>query len=200
MSTTSSTGYWRAAAVEIRSLRKLVFAALIVALCLAIKSLRVPVGENLNIYFTFLPRAFGAAIYGPIMGLLVGAVGDTLGYLMDPFGPYFPGYLLSEMAGNFIFGLVLYRRRITIVRLIAARGIINYGVNVAMGSLWSQILYGKGYLYYLVKSLVKNTLLLPVESVLLVLLFGLTLRHLEHAGMIPPRSEKDHKWRFLPPV
>ena len=45
-------------------------------------------------------------------------------------------------------------------------------VNVVVGSLWSSMLYGKGYIFYFTKSFIKNSLLFPIEVILLVIVFN----------------------------
>ena len=101
--------YWRSAAAEVKDLKQLVFAALICALSIVVGALYVVVGDNLRVYFTFFITSVGCAVYGPIMGMLVAAVTDTLNFLLFPSGPYFPGYMLGEMVAALIYGLLLYR-------------------------------------------------------------------------------------------
>lgn len=179
------TGYWRAAAGELKDLKRLVFAALICALGITVGAFYVMVGENLRVYFTFLISAVGCAVCGPLLGMAAAAVTDTLNFILFPSGAYFPGYLLSEMAAALIYGLFLYRRKITVLRLFGAKLLVNYLVNVAMGCLWSQMLYGKGYLYYLVKSLLKNTLLLPLEVIALSALFAVLIPVFSRFRLLP---------------
>ena len=131
------TGYWRAAVKELKSLKRLVFAALMCALSIVIGALYVVVGDNLRVYFTFFVTAVGCAVYGPVMGMLAAAVTDTLNFFLFPSGPYFPGYMLSEMAAALIYGLFLYRKKITVLRLFGAKFLVNYLVNVGLGCLWS---------------------------------------------------------------
>ncbi len=170
-----SRAYWREAAGEFKKLRSLAFAALICALSLVIDPLFIPVGESLRIMFTFLIFSVGAWAYGPLMAVLVGLVSDNLAFFLAPSGPYFFGYTLSTMLAGFWYGLLLYRRSVTLLRLFSARAVVNLFINALLGSVWSAILYGKGYIYYLVKSLLKNTVLLPFEVMLLGALFALLL-------------------------
>lgn len=184
-------GYWKSAALELKSLKKLMFAALICALSIVIGGFYITVGENLRVYFTFFLTAVGCSVYGPVVGMLAAVVTDTLNFLIFPTGPYFPGYMLGEMLAAVIYSLFLYRRKITVLGLFSAKLLVNYIVNVALGSLWSKILYGQGYLYYLVKSLVKNTLLLPFEVVALAALMGLLIPVFARFGLLPVHEKKD---------
>jgi ECF transporter S component (folate family) len=181
-----SARYWRAACREVTDLRRLVLAAVVCALSITISSVFIPVGSNLRIYFTFLVTSLGATVYGPVLGVMVGFVSDILGFVIHPSGAFFPGYTLSAMLGGLCYGLLLYRHRVSVVRILAAKVVINYGVNVLLGSLWSAMLYSKGYYYYFASSIVKNTLLLPLEVLVLVALFNLVLPQLARMRVIPP--------------
>ena len=99
--------------------------------------------------------------------MLSGFATDVLGYFVHPTGPFFPGYVLSTMLGSFFYALFFYRARITVVRVILAKLSVNLLVNVGLGALWSAIQFSKGYYYYLVKSLMKNLGMLPLEVLLL---------------------------------
>ena len=85
-----SPAYWRRAAGELRSLRMLILAAVFVALEVVISSFFVPVGENLRIYFKFLVTALGASIYGPVLALCTGLVGDLVARFSSPYSSTVP--------------------------------------------------------------------------------------------------------------
>ena len=54
-----------------------------------------------------------------------------------------------------------------------------------LGSVWKAMLYGKGYYYYFTTGLVKNTTMLPIEVLLMVLMFQLALPALARSGLLP---------------
>jgi len=150
--------YWRLAAAEFGSLRMLVIAALMIALRVVLGMLVIPV---------------------------VGGIGDILGFVIFPTGAFFPGYTLSAILTNLVFGLFLYRREISWLRVALSRLVTNLFINVCLGSLWSKILYQKGWLYYAGTSVVKNLVLWPVEVVVLIALLTLLLPVLTKLGLVP---------------
>lgn len=185
-----SRAYWKEASTDSKRIRILALAALCIALRMAITSFRIPVADNLYIYFTYLITAVQCAVCGPVLGVLCGGIGDLIEFAIHPNGPFFPGYTLSSMAGALIFSLFLYRTRITVWRLALSRLLINMLVNVMMGSLWSYMLYSKGYLYYFAKSIIKNIVMLPIEVVLLVLFFRMLIPYLEKQNWLVPQGTK----------
>ncbi len=89
-----------------------------------------------RISFSFLPVALGAMILGPLGGALVGGLGDLLGALIFPTGPYFPGYTFTAALSGAVFGLFLirtpYRFRFTLIP-VAFNQIF---CSLLMNSLW----------------------------------------------------------------
>ena len=164
-----SADYWRAARRELNNPRVLAFSGLVCAMAIVLESMPIYLlGQTLKIYFSFLVVGLGCACYGPVVGMLAGGVIDTVGFLLAGYGePYFPGYLLTAVLSGLIYGVLLYRRPVSIPRLIVLRLLINFGNNVALGSVWKAMLYGKGYLYYFTTGLVKNAVLLPLEVFLM---------------------------------
>jgi len=182
-------GYWRTAAKELKNLRMLTLAAIVVALRIVLGGVRIPLGDNLNIFFGYLINSLGSAIYGPVVALLSGFATDILGYFVRPDGPFFPGYVLSTMLGSFFYALFFYRARITLPRIIGAKLTVNLLVNVGLGALWSAIQFSKGYYYYLVKSLTKNIGMLPIEVFLLWLFLRAMAPVCARNGLLPRQGK-----------
>ena len=164
-----SADYWRAARRELNNPRVLAFSGLVCAMAIVLESLPIYLMRpSLKIYFSFFFVLLGCSCYGPVVGMMAGAIIDSVGFLLPGYGePYFPGYLVTAVLSGFIYGVLLYKRKPTLLRIIVVRLIINYGSNVLLGSMWKAMLYGKGYLYYLTSGAIKNTLMLPVEVFLM---------------------------------
>ena len=188
-----SAKYWKEAAASVVRLRCLVFAALMVAAAIALSYFSIPIHESLKVSFGFLARSVCALVCGPVMAVLYGFVEDILGYILKPTGAFFPGYTLTTMLGCFWYAIFFFRARITITRICLAKLVTNVQ-NVLLGSLWSAILYSKGYLFYMTSSALKNILCLPVQILMLVTLFSALLPILQRMELIPRQIDEDIPW------
>lgn len=182
--------YWVTASSEFSNLKSIIFAGLTIALATVLSSIYIPVGLNLRISFAFLVIAFGSMVFGPVVGLAAGFAYDLIGYLMIPSTVFFPGYTLSTMLEFLIYGIFLYKCQISVLRVFLSKFIIDFGIHVGLGSLWSKILFDKGYYYFFIKSLVKNTIMLPIEVFMLVVLLQIFIPILAHEGIVPKQKSK----------
>lgn len=170
-----SRDYWRLSLYEMRNVRVLILTALVIALRVAVKALRIPVGPELNITIGFFFNAFGSMIYGPVLGLLAGAISDTLGCLLFPSGVYFFPFIFSEMMGSFLFALFLYRAKLSPTRVILSRFAVTLICNLIMDPTflyWSYSLLGKSYKIISLPRMIKNAALFPAQCLLLILFLG----------------------------
>ena len=78
-----SKAYWRDAAAELRDTRMLVFAALMIALRVALKMVYIPLAPNLKINTAFIANALGAMVFGPVMATCAAIISDLLGVLLS---------------------------------------------------------------------------------------------------------------------
>lgn len=176
--------YWRQALADLKNPRILTFSALMIAACWAlglVPSIQLPM--SVKISWGFLARSLCSMVGGPLNALVFGLAEDTVTYLLHPTGPYFPGYALTTMLGNFTYALFLYRARLSVTRIFVAKLLTNVQ-NVALGSLWSAILYGEAYRYIMIERLVKNVITLLPQTVILCLLFAALLPILRRARLI----------------
>ena len=178
-------GYWREALQSFRSVRTMIFSAVMIAVCIALSHFQIPLTETLSLSVTFLARALCSLVCGPLAVLVFAVAEDTLSFFLSSGGyPYFPGYVLTTMLGCFTYALCFYRARISWGRIILAKTLTNIQ-NVLLGALWSSILYSKGYWYYLTTSAIKNVLYLPLQIVLLALVLRYLLPVLYQQGLTP---------------
>ena len=190
--------YWKAAALEVTSIRTLAVMAMLLAATIVVRAyLWIPLGwvPNLRLKFDFLPEALAGAVGGPILGVIFGALSDIISFLINPTGAYFPGYTLSCVLVMLTFSLFFYKRKISMWRIALAKLIYNGLINILLGSLWSSMMLGKAYVVYFWSSLIKNSIMYPIETVMLFVLFGALIIPMVKLGLIP-----EQKTIFLPAV
>ena len=181
--------YWKSSAAKLRQTKYLAIMATMIALKAVLANFSIPLSETLRINFGYMVTSVEAAVVGPVAGMISGAVSNTVNFMIRPSGTFFVGYTISAMLGELFYGLFFYRRRITLPSIIAAKASVNYLINVLLGSIWSSMLYSKGYIYYAGKSVIKNTVMLPIEITLLFLIFKMVLPFLQRRQLVVPQDK-----------
>lgn len=179
-----SRGYWREATYQLKDVRMITIAALIVALRIAVKFLKIELAPGLGISLDGYVNSLGSLIYGPVVGLVVGAISDTLGCLVTGrMGEYFPPFMLVEMSSSFIFALFFWRRKINVRSTLGAKFTVNLVSNIILTSVFNKWMY---FLYYGLEKaqayniingarIVKNLVLFPLEATSIVMVFTFAL-------------------------
>ena len=97
------------------------------------------------------------------------------------------------MLGLFFYGLFLYRQKPTVLRFVAARTIIAYLNQCGAGFVVEQDLAGQCLWFYAAKSLVKNTIMIPIEVILLLILFRALSPMLRRMHLVPVEPDGPSK-------
>ena len=175
--TPCSPAYWHEANLAMKCLKLLVFAALMIAVTRALSLIPgIPIWHT-KLTWGFLARSVCALVCGPVLGLVFGFVEDILGFILQP-----------TMAGVLVYALFFFRRRITVVNLVLANAVVNLLVNAAMGSVWSTMVRGGGYLGWFIPSLAKNLITILPKAAALYILFQALLPILRRMDLIPDQT------------
>ena len=124
---------------------------------------------NIKIGLAFLPVYAAAYLYGPWVAALVGGIGDLVGALAFPIGPYFPGFTLSCALTGVIFGLLLKGGKPfkSVVLAAAADQVI---VCLLMNTFWISLLYGSPFLQLMEIRSIQATIMFVLETVVIRLM------------------------------
>ena len=174
-----SKAYWRDAAAEMKDIKMLVVTALMIALRIALKPFAIYIGPQMAIQTATLATALGAMIFGPVVAIPAAMISDTIGFMIFPTGDYFLPFMLTEIAGTMIYALCLYRAKPSATRVIIARFLICFVVNVVL----QQFIYAWYYTYMgnpeqaknsimgimTTARLFKNLFFFPIESIVITL-------------------------------
>ncbi len=102
-------------------------------------------GNQVKFGASFLPIAVTGAMFGPVPGLLVGALGDVLSFMIAPMGAYIPGFTISGALTGLIYGFFLYKNQITVPRVAVAWGVNMITVETFLAAFWFFIFMNPSY-------------------------------------------------------
>lgn len=189
--------FWKSAVNELKNVKTLIICALFAALRIAVKPLGTIAIAGVKILsIDYFVNALGSMIYGPVAGLIVGAISDTVGELLfpSPEGFFFP-YIFVEMTSSFIFGLFLYKQDLTSLRVILSRVTVIIICNLIMTptvNYLAMTLTGTEKAFTLINTvrIIKNVCIMPLDSVLLILYLRALALPLTKLGYISANTEK----------
>ena len=124
---------------------------------------------NIKIGLAFLPVYAAAYLYGPWVAALVGGIGDLVGALAFPIGPYFPGFTLSCALTGVIFGLLLKGGK-PFKRVVLAAATDQVIVGLLMNTFWISLLYGSPFLQLMEIRSVQAAIMFVLETVVIRLM------------------------------
>lgn len=127
----------------------------------------IDVGPYIRIGFSGLPNRIVECLFGPVAGCLFGGMLDILKYMLKPSGPFFFGFTFNVMLAGLIYGAILYQKPVTVKRIVAAEFLTKLTVNCLLNTLWISMLYGKGFFVLLPLRVLKNSIMLPIDSCIL---------------------------------
>ena len=189
-----SKAYWKQAASEFKKTKVLVFAALMIALRVALKMVSIPIGPEMRINSAFIVNAYSAAVFGPVVAIVAAIISDTLGCILFPTGVYFFPFIFVEIAGSLFYSMCFYRSKISVNRIIVASFLVDFGVNIIINTplmmLYYDMILGKYYAPVDMLRIVKNLAEIPVESVILVFMFRALIPATKRFGMVASDVEK----------
>lgn len=153
---------------------KIILTAVLVALNVILERF-VPTYSvwNNNISFGFITVAFAACYLGVPYAIAVGGLGDLIGAVIKPFGPYFVGYTITNMLVGLVLGVFLYKKA-TVLRISIATVINKLVFSLVVNTIFIAVLYRGGIAAFwvvFVSRIPFVVLMTAVEIILISLLF-----------------------------
>lgn len=143
--------------------KKMVYLALLIAVEIVFTrflSIQTPI---IRVGFGFIPIAIMGMVLGPVLAGCGAAIADLIGVFLFPSGAFFPGFTLSAFVGGAIYGLVFYKKKTSIKRVLLATTIIALFVNLLMNTYWLSIITGKAAYVLMVSRIVKEAIMFPIQ-------------------------------------
>ena len=156
--------------------KKIILASMLLAIFIILNRFISIKTEILVISFSFIPIMMSAIWLGPKYSTAIALLGDLLGAILFPFGPYFPGFTISSAISGLVYGILLYNNgkemnhQKLFIRLTISSLIHLIVVNIFITSLWIHILYGKAYIAIMAGRTITQMIMIPIH---IVTIYGL---------------------------
>ena len=157
--------------------------SLLIALGVVLSLFRIPLSTVTEITLTGLPIAAGGYLFGPWIGMLIGALVDVCGFFAAPKGAFFPGFTVSTALMGMIYGLFLYRNwwdskrgrqgllhtgaKGLALRVILAHLLKTVFISLLLNCFWLSIFYGMNFKVVFLASIPKEAINFPFEAFLI---------------------------------
>lgn len=153
---------------------KIILTAILVALNIILERFMPSYSVwNNNISFGFVTVAFAACYLGVPYAIAVGGLGDLIGAVIKPFGPYFVGYTITNMLVGLCLGVFLYKKA-TVLRITIATVINKLVCSLALNTIFIAVLYRGGIVAFWTVFITRIpfvALMTAVEIIVISLLF-----------------------------
>lgn len=162
----------RDSVLEFKSVRNLSLISLFMSIWIVLDLFFVlEISPECYISFGFLVRALVGGMFGVFVGGIFGFFGDLLCYFVRQRGSFFLGYALTTMVDGVIYGLVLYKNRYVLKRIIFAQIIRDILCNIFLNTLFIVMHVGGDFFKILLFVRVpKNIIKMPINILLLYIL------------------------------
>ncbi len=152
---------------EFKNTKSLTTVALLGAAGVIISMFTININQFLVISFASVTHGVSGMLFGPFLTGFTAIFLDVLKYLLNPNGPFFPGFALNELIIGFIYGFMFYKKEISVKRVFIARIIIVIIINIFLTPLWLSILYGQAFEVLASMRIIKNIIMLPIDTFIL---------------------------------
>ncbi len=117
------------------------------------------------------------SIYGPKYSAIIAGLGDLIGALLFPFGPYFPGFTISSALMGLVYGIFLYKKPGEerkdfkfIIQLTISSIIVLGAIKILLEAAFLNVLYGKAYFAVIASRFVTEAIMLPIQVITIFIL------------------------------
>ena len=185
-------------------LKKVILSALLLAVLIILSRFISIKTQVLVISLSFIPIMMSSIWLGPKYSTIIAGLGDLIGAILFPFGPYFPGFTISAAFSGLIYGIFLYNKgkkfesnKKFILRLILSSLIVLGIVNIFINSFWINLLYGKAYFAVLASRVVTQIIMLPIQVIVIFAIEKFTRPFFEKYLYTEEVTENDWNKRCL---
>ena len=154
---------------ELKITQNMVLCGLMAALAIVLNyTTSIFITQYIRIGFSGLPNRVIEFLFGPAIGAIFGGTLDILKYILKPDGgAFFFGYTLTAIVAGLIYGSILYKKPVNIVRIFIAELLVKLIANCILNTLWLSITNGSVFVAILPARIIKNLIMLPIDTFIL---------------------------------
>ena len=161
---------------EFFSVKKIAILGMLLALNVVLAKFSIHT-LNVKVGFAFITLVISAMMYGPVEAGIVGALGDVLGYVINPVGAFFPGFTITAFLTGLVYGFFL-KKNVTIFKAIGAAGVVQFVIGLICNTYLLTILTGQAFIAMLPGRVLQAVVLFMLQTVINVLIDKLLKPHL----------------------
>lgn len=170
--------YKKKAFSETKRPRTLAICAMMMALNIILGYYEIRFSSYLRIGFGFITQPIVASLFGPIVGCMTGMLQDFLSFVLHPTGGYIPAYTMCVGISGMIYGLMLYNKPVSLVRIFITKLLIAMFSNVVLNTIALAPTVGSGFIGIFPARLVKNLLMIPIQTVVVYFVLKYIMPHI----------------------
>ena len=128
----------------------------------------IPITQSQRISFSSLANELIALLFGPVVGSLSAGVGDIVKFFLRPTGgAFYPGFTVSALVAGLLYGVILYKRPLTFLRVLFANIAVTVVVNMTLNNIWLARLYGSNTFFgHLITRAPLQLVMIAVDAIL----------------------------------
>ena len=162
----------RKSAGEFKKLQTVVFCGLMGALSIILGLFASIHFGPFSITYAWIPNRIIDFMFGPVVGALYGGVMDVIKFMLKPNGSFNLAYTAMAVLAGLIFGVVLYNKQISFMRIVFAQTLVKIVINVGMGTYLMAFERGQAFMALMPVRLIKNLIMIPLDSILLFIVLS----------------------------
>lgn len=151
---------------ELKSVNTLVITALFIAIGIVLGYFSIQITPTMKVGVSFVATQMTATLFGPVVGGIMGGVADILKFIIKPTGGFSILWTLNAIVGPVIYGMMLYKKKLTLWRIMWSKTVVAIVVNLFLGSLWSSVLYGAAFWALIPGKLLQQVIQVPIQSII----------------------------------
>ena len=160
--------------LKAKDVKKFAKCCMLLAAMIASSYINSYFGNFLKISITFIFLSIIGAKFGPIICAVIASIGDIVQFLIKPVGPYQPLLTLTALLTGLLYGIFLYKDKITFPRIITSALIKGLIINQLLNTYFIAILYGAKFQALFISRLPENLIMIPIEIVVIYFLLKRT--------------------------